>query len=45
MHGYDVYADVGPVDPTPVLVEATIPSVWEVELHDSGLLLVELAVS
>ena len=45
VHGYDLYADIGPAGPATVLVEATIPGVWEVELHDSGLLLVELAVS
>lgn len=45
VHGYDVYADIGPDAPTTFLVEATIPGVWEVELHDSGLLLLELAVS
>lgn len=45
VHGYDVYADIGPDAPTTFSVEATIPGVWEVELHDSGLLLLELAVS
>ena len=45
VHGYDVYADIGPEAPTTFLVEATIPGVWEVELHDSGIVLMELAVS
>ena len=45
VHGYDLYADIGPAGPATVLVEATIPGVWEVELHDSGLPVVELAVS
>lgn len=45
VHGYDVYADIGPGAPTTVVVEAAIPGVWEVELHDSGSLLLELAVS
>ncbi|HAS10754.1 MAG TPA: hypothetical protein DCS55_09620, partial [Acidimicrobiaceae bacterium] len=45
VHGYDLYADIGPSGPATVLVEATIPGVWEVELHDSGLFLLELAVS
>ena len=45
VHGYDVYADIGPDAPTTVLVEATVPGVWEVELHDTGTVLLELAVS
>lgn len=45
VHGYDLYADIGPSGPATVLVEATMPGIWEVELHDSGLFLLELAVS
>lgn len=45
VHGYELYADIGPSGPVTVLVEATMPGVWEVELHDSGMYLLELAVS
>lgn len=45
VHGYELYADIGPSGPVTVLIEATMPGVWEVELHDSGLALLELAVS
>ncbi len=45
VHGYDVSAHLDPGATTTVLVEATLPGVWEVELHDLGSLLLELAVS
>lgn len=45
VHGYDVSAHLDPGASTTVLVEASLPGVWEVELHDLGSLLLELAVS
>lgn len=45
VHGYDVSAHLDPGATTTVLVDATLPGVWEVELHDLGSLLLELAVS
>ncbi|HEU5084699.1 MAG TPA: hypothetical protein VFU14_15260 [Acidimicrobiales bacterium] len=45
VHGYDVSAHLDPGASTTLLVEASLPGVWEVELHDLGSLLLELAVS
>jgi hypothetical protein len=45
VHGYDLYADLVPGEPATVTFEATMPGVWEVELHDAGTALVELQVS
>jgi len=44
VHGYDLYADVVAGEPTTVTFEASLPGVWEVELHDARLPLVELEV-
>lgn len=45
VHGYDLYTDLVPGQPATVTFEATMPGVWEVELHDAGTVLVELQVS
>jgi hypothetical protein len=45
VHGYDVGADLAPGTPATVEFDATIPGVFEVELHDAGTLLVSLQVS
>lgn len=45
VHGYDEYLDVAPGTEGTVTFQADIPGVFEVELHDSGLLLAQLQVS
>jgi hypothetical protein len=45
VHGYDVGADLAPGTPATVEFDATIPGVFEVELHDAGTLLLSLQVS
>lgn len=45
VHGYELLADVGPDDPAVVTFVADLAGVWEVELHDAALPLVELEVS
>lgn len=45
LHGYDVLTDVRAGTPAELTFDATIPGVFEVELEDSGVLLVELEVS
>jgi len=45
VHGYDLTADLSPGEPATITFEATVPGVWEVELHDAGLPLAELEVS
>lgn len=45
VHGYDLHGDVAPGSPAKVTFTADIPGVFEVELEDAGLLLVELQVS
>ena len=44
VHGYDLGADLAPGTPATVEFDATIPGVFEVELHDAGTLLVSLQV-
>ena len=36
VHGYDIYADVGPDAPTPVSFPADITGIFEIELHGTG---------
>jgi hypothetical protein len=45
VHGYDVFGDVTPASPAVITFTADIPGLFEVELEDAGLLLVELQVS
>jgi heme/copper-type cytochrome/quinol oxidase subunit 2 len=44
VHGYDLGADLTPGTPATVEFDATIPGVFEVELHDAGTLLLSLQV-
>jgi heme/copper-type cytochrome/quinol oxidase subunit 2 len=44
VHGYDVTADVSPGRPAELGFDATIPGVFEVELHDAGTVLLTLQV-
>ncbi len=44
VHGYDLSADLAPGTPATVEFDATIPGVFEVELHDAGTLLLSLQV-
>lgn len=45
LHGYDVEVDLAPGTPTDLTFDATIPGVFEVELEESGLQLLELEIS
>jgi periplasmic copper chaperone A len=45
VHGYDLHGDVTATSPAVVAFTADIPGLFEVELEDAGLLLVELQVS
>jgi hypothetical protein len=44
VHGYDLTAPIGPGTPGTLTFDATIPGVFEVELHESGRLLLSLQV-
>lgn len=44
VHGYDLTADLQPGTPATVEFDATIPGVFEVELHDAGTVLLSLQV-
>ena len=45
VHGYDLTAELEPGTETAVTFDATIPGVFEVELHESGTALLSLQVS
>lgn len=45
VHGYDLLADLVPGTPAELTFAATIPGVFEVELHDAGTVLLALQVS
>ncbi|MGY2065338.1 hypothetical protein [Blastococcus sp. SYSU DS0619] len=45
LHGYDVSADLAPGEPAELTFEATIPGVFELELHGAGTVLLSLQVS
>lgn len=45
LHGYDVFQDVDAGETAELTFEADIPGVFEVELEDAGIQLVELEVS
>ena len=44
VHGYDLTADVSPDRPAEIAFDATIPGVFEVELHDAGTVLLTLQI-
>ncbi|GAA3179987.1 hypothetical protein GCM10010531_37540 [Blastococcus jejuensis] len=45
VHGYDLDAELVPGTPAELTFDATIPGVFEVELHESGTVLLTLQVS
>ena len=45
LHVYDLTVLVGPGEPAVFNVEATIPGIFEAELHDAGFRVFELEVS
>ena len=44
VHGYDVEAELSPGEPAGIEFDATVPGVFEVELHEGGTLLLTLQV-
>ena len=44
VHGYDLEAELSPGQPTEIALDATIPGVFEVELHEAGTQLLSLQV-
>jgi hypothetical protein len=44
LHGYDLEAELSPGQPAELTFDATIPGVFEVELHEAGTLLLSLQV-
>jgi plastocyanin len=44
VHGYDLEAEMSPGQPTEIAFDATIPGVFEVELHEAGTQLLSLQV-
>ncbi|UOY03587.1 hypothetical protein [Blastococcus sp. PRF04-17] len=44
VHGYDLLAELAPGRPAELSFDATIPGVFEVELHDAGTVLLTLQV-
>jgi hypothetical protein len=44
VHGYDLTGEVSPDRPAELAFDATIPGVFEVELHDAGTVLLTLQV-
>jgi hypothetical protein len=44
VHGYDLTADLTPGEPAELSFAATIPGVFEVELHDAGTVLLSLQI-
>jgi plastocyanin len=44
VHGYDLTAEMVPGEPEELTFTATIPGVFEVELHDAGTVLLSLQV-
>ena len=45
VHGYDVEAELTPDSPAELAFDATVPGVFEVELHEAGTVLLTLQVS
>ena len=44
LHGYDLSLDLPPGQPAVLRFDATIPGVFEAELHDAGIVLAELQI-
>jgi heme/copper-type cytochrome/quinol oxidase subunit 2 len=44
VHGYDLEQELAPGTPTTIEFDATVPGVFEVELHEAGTLLLTLQV-
>ena len=44
VHGYDLVAALAPGTPAEITFDATVPGVFEVELHDAGTVLLTLQV-
>jgi plastocyanin len=44
VHGYDLEAELSPGQPAEITFDATIPGVFEVELHEAGTQLLSLQV-
>jgi hypothetical protein len=44
LHGYDLTAALAPGTPTELTFDATIPGVFEVELHEAGTVLLSLQI-
>jgi plastocyanin len=45
LHGYDIEKELTPGEPAEMTFDATIPGVFEVELHEAGTVLLTLQVS
>ncbi len=45
LHGYDLTTDLRPDTPAELTFDATVPGVFEVELHEAGTVLLTLQVS
>ena len=45
VHGYDKEQELSPGQPAEIVLDATIPGVFEVELHEAGTTLLSLQVS
>lgn len=45
LHGYDVTAELVPGTPAELTFDATVPGVFELELHEAGTVLLTLQVS
>lgn len=45
VHGYDLFFDVSPGEEVEIEFVADVPGIFEIELEDSGLLLLEIEVS
>ena len=44
LHGYDLEAELTPGTPAEITFDATVPGVFEVELHDAGTVLLTIQV-
>lgn len=44
VHGYDLAAELAPGEPAEIEFDATVPGVFEVELHEAGTLLLSLQI-
>jgi hypothetical protein len=45
LHGYDLEAELTPGTPAEITFDATLPGVFEVELHEAGTVLLTIQVS